>query len=790
MRAAVRSAGSSVVSSKPITARLRLPSRWVEWLTLSIIAIGLVFALERSGWLQGPNRLLQDTLMFMQEREVDRGDVVIVGIDDKSIAALGRWPWRRSFHAELIDRIDKDAPLAIGLDVLLTEADERFPGDDAALAAALSRSGKVVLPLMMQSLNGAPFVVEPIPALKRHARRLGHVHLAVDDDGVARGVYLREGFGERAWDHFSVAMHTAGAAGPEHAEVPAEREPDAETAGQDAVSTWHRSRKMIVPFAGRPGHFPQVSYVDVLDGSVAPGTFKGKYVLIGATAAGIGEVYATPVSARRSKLMSGVEFSANVLDSLESQRSITPLPAWVGATLNAIPALLALMGMAFIGPLPALLLTLGLMVALPAAAAAAAGFGLQFGPASGMLALGASYALWTWRKLDAATRYLMDEFSRLHGKGRTLAASGSAAASGDFLGRRIHALRQVAEQLSNLHRFVSDSLEALPDATLVCDRKGTVLLANAAAARHFEVASGELLQGAQAATLMNDVLSQADRQPIVLPAIFAGPPTVGSTAAHDGRERDLLVKRAPSFSGTGEHLGWILSLVDVTEIRQAQRQRDHAMRFLSHDMRAPLASVLTLLSLQRQNPSAMPQEQFHERIERHAKKALGLADDFTQLVRAQSYSYHFERCNLVDVLLECVDDAWEATRRHRIRVTMAPSPEEAYSLVNRELMARAINNLLGNALKFSPAGSSITCAVESLPRAWAVLVKDEGPGIAEELRTRLFEPFIRGSATANIDGAGLGLAFVKTVAQRHGGRVLLESPPGRGSAFRLVLPRA
>jgi signal transduction histidine kinase len=121
---------------------------------------------------------------------------------------------------------------------------------------------------------------------------------------------------------------------------------------------------------------------------------------------------------------------------------------------------------------------------------------------------------------------------------------------------------------------------------------------------------------------------------------------------------------------------------------------------------------------------------------------------------------------------------------------MGPSPEEAYSLINRELMARAINNLLGNALKFSPAGSSITCAVESHPRAWAVLVRDEGPGIAEELRSRLFEPFIRGSATANIDGAGLGLAFVKTVAQRHGGRVLLESPPGRGSAFRLVLPRA
>jgi CHASE2 domain-containing sensor protein/signal transduction histidine kinase len=777
--------------SKPIAAaRLRLPSRWIEWLTLSLIAAGLVFALEKSGWVQEPNRLLQDALMSLQGRDVDRGDVIIVGIDDKSIAALGRWPWRRSFHAELIDRIDKDAPLAIGMDVLLTEADERFPGDDAALAAALSRSGKVVLPLMMQSLNGAPFVVEPIPALRRGARALGHVHIAVDDDGVARGVYLREGFGNRAWDHFSVAMRKADAGRPDPALAHGQGVHDAEARSKDAVSAWHRSRKMIVPFAGPPGHFPRVSYVDVLDGSVAPGTFEGKYVLIGATAAGTGEFYATPASGRGSKLMSGVEFSANVLDSLESGRSIAPLPGWLNAALNVVPALLALAGMAFIGPLPALLLTIGLLAALPAAAAvAAAGFGLQFGPAAGMLALGVSYALWSWRKLDAATRYLMDEFGRLHSNGRMAAIVGGTGAAGDFLGRRIHALRQVAEQLSNLHRFVSDSLEGLPDATLVCDRSGTVLLANAAAARHFEVTSGAKLQGARASTLMSGVLSQADRQPIVTPAIFAGPPIAFSAEAHDGLERDLLVKRAPSFSGTGEHLGWILSLVDVTEIRKAQRQRDHAMRFLSHDMRAPLASVLTLLSLQRQNPSAMPQEQFHERIERHAKKALGLADDFTQLVRAQSYNYHFERYNLVDVLLECVDDAWEATRRHRIRVTIAPSPEEAYSLINRELIARAIGNLLGNALKFSPSGSSITCAIQPLARAWAVLVQDEGPGIAEELRAQVFEPFVRGSAAANIDGAGLGLAFVKTVAQRHGGKVLLDSAPERGSAFRLVLPR-
>jgi CHASE2 domain-containing sensor protein len=186
-------------------AGLRLPWRRFEWLALAIVVAGLVLALDRSGWLQGPNRSLQDALMFLQARPVDRSEVVIVAIDDKSVAALGRWPWRRSFHANLIDRIDKDAPAAIGMDLLFIEPEQRFPADDAVLAAAVSRSGKVVLPLMMQSHNAEPFIVEPLPALRRAAAALGHVHLAVDDDGVARSVYLQEGLAGGRWDHFSLA---------------------------------------------------------------------------------------------------------------------------------------------------------------------------------------------------------------------------------------------------------------------------------------------------------------------------------------------------------------------------------------------------------------------------------------------------------------------------------------------------------------------------------------------------------------------------------------------------------
>lgn len=769
-------------------------SRWLELLVQAIVVVALVVALDMSSLLRAPNRLIQDALISLQGRDVSQSDVIIVCIDDKSIAALGQWPWRRAHHAALIDNIDKDAPRAIGMDVLFIEPDAHHANDDAVFADALSRSGKVVLPLIMQNRNGQPVVTEPIPVLMRSAKGLGHVHLAVDNDGVARNVYLREGLADHKWNHFSVAMlATEGESlEPRHLPGPSDVEADLQDPMSGQVIAWQRSHKMTVPFAGPPNHFRRVSYVDVLEGTVPAGTFKGKYVLIGATAAGLGDVYATPVS-ERSQLMSGVEIVANVLDSLLGNHRIAPAPAWLNAALNTLAVvLLALVGLVFLSPLLVLLLTILLTVALTAAAIASIMlFKLQFGPVAGMIGLGLTYASWSWRRLNTAIRYLIDEVTQLRlSDGMVPIPAADTASAGDFLDRRINLLKQAAQQLRDLHRFVSDSLEGLPDATLVCDRMGVVLLANAATARHFSFASGESLRGASVLSLMHDVLSRADHQPVVSATSFTQQPCAIVTAARDSRECDLLVKQAPLFGGSGMHTGWILSLVDVSEMRQAQRQRDDAMRFLGHDMRAPQASILTLLTLHRQSPSAMTEEQFHERIERHARKALALSDDFIQLVRAQSHAYLFERCNLADVLIECIDDAWETTQRRQIQIVMAPSLQEAESLIDRELVARAIGNLLGNALKFSPAGTSITCALESHESGWAVLVQDQGPGIAKDLQSQLFEPFARGRDGAQVDGAGLGLAFVKTVAQRHDGKVLLDSAPGRGSTFRLVFPRA
>lgn len=774
------------------------PPRWLPWLWMAGAVLALVVALDRTDLIARTNRVLQDALLRLQPRDVAASDLVIVAIDDKSVAALGRWPWPRQWHARLIDRLGAAGAAAIGLDVLLLEPDTRDPAQDQALAQAIARNGKVVLPMMMQNHGGHAVPVVPQPALARGAAALGHVHLPVDDDGVARGIYLWEGEGAPAtgeaapmWPHFSLALlAVAGRApAPGWPATPHGIEPQTPDPIGGQPLDWRRAARTPVAFAGPPGSFTRHSVIDVLDGSVPPEALRGKLVLVGATATGIGDLYATPATSAQV-LMPGVEISANLADTLLQGRRIRALPPWAHALANALPALLAFAALGLAGPFRGLLVSVGLMAALMGASVLGAlGWQVQLGPVAGLLGLAAAYMLWSWRRMDTAVRYLVTEYRRQQDSGVALLAPPRHRARGDVLDRRIDALTGVTQQLRDLHRFVRDSLDGLPDATLVCDRQPRVLLSNTAALRFFGAASAQALHGRPLAGLLAGIVGRDGLDPGIAARLERAAPAPGDIEAQDGQGRDLLLKWSPAFSAAGAHTGWVLSLVDVSHLRAEQRERDDAMRFLSHDMRAPQSAILTLLDLVRQNPEAMDPGQFQERLERHARKALALSDGFINLLRAQSREYRLERQDLGELLADAVDDAWEKAQARRIRLRFEPPPWPADCLVDRELISRALGNLLGNALKFSPEGSEVECTLSAEGGHWAIAIQDQGPGIPLAAQADLFRPLYRVRQRQRTEGTGLGLPFVKTVAVRHGGEIGLRSDSGQGCRFTLRLPR-
>lgn len=188
----------------------------------------------------------------------------------------------------------------MGLDLILVEPGGEDAPDDALLGHALVRNGKVVLPLTLLDRHGTGRLLlsDPAPALAAAAAAIGHIHLEIDSDGIVRSTCLREGDGRAWWDHFALAMlRVGGFALPDT--LPGERAPASASAGAGA-GAWQRDHWVQIPFAGPPGRFERISYVDVLKGLVPPERLAGKYLLVDATVAGLGDAYAPPFGSGRA----------------------------------------------------------------------------------------------------------------------------------------------------------------------------------------------------------------------------------------------------------------------------------------------------------------------------------------------------------------------------------------------------------------------------------------------------------------------------------------------------------
>ncbi|QRN56036.1 CHASE2 domain-containing protein [Dyella caseinilytica] len=243
-------------------------------------------------------------------------NVVIVAIDPKSLDTIGRFPWPRTVYAQLIDRLTADGVRGIGMDITLsTPAND--PRDDQQVAAAIHRNGKVVLPVFAEAVNlGGPLQETlPVTAIAQNVAALGQVDVAKDADERVRGAYLKAGLGSPYWPSLALALIQLGKS--PLSLLPGLRDPAINDA---SPYLWMRDNYVLLRYAGPVGAFGSFSAVDVLNGTIPADMLRNHWVLIGATAEGLGDILQTPESA-----MPGVEYQANVLESLERGYLVTPM---------------------------------------------------------------------------------------------------------------------------------------------------------------------------------------------------------------------------------------------------------------------------------------------------------------------------------------------------------------------------------------------------------------------------------------------------------------------------------
>jgi signal transduction histidine kinase/CHASE3 domain sensor protein len=278
----------------------------------------------------------------------------------------------------------------------------------------------------------------------------------------------------------------------------------------------------------------------------------------------------------------------------------------------------------------------------------------------------------------------------------------------------------------------------------------------------------------------------------------------GATAVSDARaEIDLhdpadgrwfTSRTDPVFSPTQEPLGWLTTWRETTEEHELERVRDEFVATVTHELRTPLSSVVAatdLLEDETEEPTA-GQRHWTGMIRRNVDRLLRLVDDLLTVARAESGRFTVQPAE--DDLATIAADAAQSARAAahakdvEVRAEVEPSPVR----VDATRMAQAVDNLLANAVKFTPPGGLVRIRVAPRPEDRTVVleVADSGIGIPEEDREHLFERFYRTPAATEgaIPGTGLGLTITKAIIDAHGGSVRVADGIDGGTAFVVVLP--
>ena len=335
-------------------------------------------------------------------------------------------------------------------------------------------------------------------------------------------------------------------------------------------------------------------------------------------------------------------------------------------------------------------------------------------------------------------------------------------------------------------------LEALGSALITLDRQHRVRSLNAAAASLLGVdragAPGrllhELVRSPQLHRLLSRSLAGGDARPEEFPLSVA--------------EGEIVVQATCSRVADrgGERGGLLLLMTDVTRIRRLESLRSDFAANVSHELRTPITNIKgyadTLVEVGFDDPEQS--RNFLDIVRRNADRLAAIIEDLLTLAQLEGPDARQRLapgpCNaarLAGAVAESLGPAASA-RGISIETVRVPSIE---FVGNGALLEQALANLVSNAIKYAPDDSTVHLAAHADDDAVVLSVRDEGPGIPPEHLERLFERFYRIDRARSRDrgGTGLGLSIVKHIAAVHDGRVEVDSEVGRGSEFRLVLPR-
>jgi two-component system NtrC family sensor kinase len=314
---------------------------------------------------------------------------------------------------------------------------------------------------------------------------------------------------------------------------------------------------------------------------------------------------------------------------------------------------------------------------------------------------------------------------------------------------------------------------------IVLDKELRVMMINQAVRKAFALENDEVLGLPVAEVLHDEEMLQ----------VFRDTNADGShleVQGKDGRVFNMRVTRIPD-------VGTVASMHDISYLKELDQLKGDFVNTVSHDLRSPLTAILGYVELiERAGEVNEQQAEFIRRVKTSVASTTDLIGDLLNLGRVEVGTLDdVDSVQLQDLVTEVIEALMARVEDKRQTLRMAAKGKIPAVRGSRTQLKQAIDNLIGNAIKFTPEGGEIRVMLRREDMQVILHVADNGPGIPPEEQARVFEKFYRASNTQEkVAGTGLGLAIVKRVIDNHRGRIWVDSKVAEGSIFTVVLPVA